>query len=696
MAKLKDLLAVLLGATFMLAMVSMLVWIYGGNKIAKETGLPVSRNEVFNTFSPQEDTRYEAGKQSSPALRHLDLKMHMLALTNQERRRAGVPAVTRGDNPAAQLHAEAALEGCYSGHWDRWGLKPNHRYTLTGGTGADGENVFGSDYCIKPYENYETISSMTEKVAEAVRGWMESPGHRKTLLDPAHTVLNVGIAHDLQNVVMVQHFSSDYVSYVTPPFVDSSGVLRLEAKTSKASLEIGDNASLQIYFDPPPEPLTRGQLSRTYSLCNGKQIVYIVRPLTGGEFYSGPEVKEKMQEHSCIDPYRINRNLPGPGSMDEADRAWDEAKAQSAVAPPVVTEVVRITANRLDRSDDNLLLEADLSKILVEHGPGIYTLVLWGRPDHMSEKAPISEQSIFWQTPIPPASPYIHHWQEIQTHLAIAATPASPTAVPTIQPPKETKPSEAPGPTPDAPTTGAATMSPTSPESTAGLPATPSPPAPAVSMVYPALAEERAVPVSGIKLPVPPATPVPVPAPASRPALVPASTPTPTPTPTSVPLPTATPLPPKATYSNQDFGYSIDYPYGWTTRSAGPETWIQDHAQTGGFIHVHSYPVRKDQSVGDLADAYLENLLRQAREWTYFDPSWAVSGTNDSGQFLVLEFTRRKASTDCLETGKAHIFRSKYAPKRSMGYSLTMAICEDIAEALPGEMGAFLGSFREN
>ena len=155
MAKLKDTLANLLGVAIALAMLIFGIWIYGGNTIAEKTGLPVSRNEVFNLFSPLEDTRYEAMNRPNPVLRHLEMKKHMLALTNQERQKAGVPPVTLGDNPAAQLHAEAALEGCYSGHWDRWGLKPNHRYTLTGGTGADGENVLGKDYCIKPYENYE-------------------------------------------------------------------------------------------------------------------------------------------------------------------------------------------------------------------------------------------------------------------------------------------------------------------------------------------------------------------------------------------------------------------------------------------------------------------------------------------------------------------------------------------------------------
>ena len=163
-----------------------------------------------------------------PAIRHIALKQHMLELTNQERVKNGVPPVRLGNNPAAQLHAEAALEGCYSSHWDQWGLKPNHRYTITGGTGADSENASGSDYCIKAQDNYRVKESMTQEVKETVQGWMESPGHRRSLLDPAHTVLNVGIAHDRYNQVMIQHFSSNYVSYHIKPHIDRKGTLHLE------------------------------------------------------------------------------------------------------------------------------------------------------------------------------------------------------------------------------------------------------------------------------------------------------------------------------------------------------------------------------------------------------------------------------------------------------------------------------------
>ena len=77
------------------------------------------------------DTEDERRLHSNPAGRHMELKELMLRLTNERRAQARVPPLRLAHNPAAQLHAEASLAGCYSAHWDRWGLKPNHRYNCT-------------------------------------------------------------------------------------------------------------------------------------------------------------------------------------------------------------------------------------------------------------------------------------------------------------------------------------------------------------------------------------------------------------------------------------------------------------------------------------------------------------------------------------------------------------------------------------
>ena len=702
-----------LGLLFGIGVVALVIWLYAGDAIAARTGLPISRSNIADRVSsfgdtitevanqPDRatspgDTTTEVAAQPDPALRHLALKRQMLLLTNQEREKNGVPPVRLGTNPAAQLHAEAALEGCYGGHWDKWGLKPNHRYTLTGGTGAEGENGSGLRYCIKAQDNYRAITSMNEEIAEAVQGWMDSPGHRKNLLNPAHTVLNVGITHDRYNRAMVQHFSSDYVNYQVKPYIDSVGVLRLEARTERASLQISNSVNIQISYDPPAKTLTRGQLNNTYALCNGRQIAYLVEPLTDGSHYSGPSIKTKSQENKCLDPYQINPSRESPKSHDAAYQAWADAKAGSAAAAPITTQVARIAANRLDRSGQHINVEADLNQVLQQNGPGIYTVTLWGRPNHMLESSPLSKQAIFWQTPIPPGNPYIHHRQNEQVRAEEALLTAELARILNIE--QQTQPrNPAPAASPRIATqvpaaspeiTAARQVPATSPEIAAArrVPAAPAPPA--IKLNTPAPAPWAITPtplgtgITSIN------TPAPWPTQPPAPTQAPAATPTPT--------PTATPIPTKQTYTNQALGYSIDYPHGWVVSNEGPVTLIQDPQGMGNFVEIARYPVQKDQSLGDLADAYMAEMLLQAPQWTEFSPSWGGSDTNNSGLYWVLKFTRKKSPSDCAETGEAHIFRSKYVPKELVGYSLTMATCQQTGGQLSQEKSQFLNSFMEN
>ena len=774
----------------------------------------------------------EISSEPDPAARHIDLKMLMLQLTNQEREKAGVPPVRLGTNPAAQLHAEAALEGCYSSHWDRWGLKPNHRYTITGGTGAEGENGSGSSYCIREGENYRAIQSMREDVAETVQGWMESPGHRRNLLDPAHTVLNVGIVHDRYNTVMAQQFSSDYVTYQVKPFIDGTGILRLEATSDRATFNIGDTVNIQIYYDPPPRNLSRSQLAHTYALCNGRAVGWIVEPLTGGWSHTGPAVTIDTREHRCVDPYHTDPNRPAPDSNAEAHQAWADAKAQSEAAPPITTKEIRIIADRMEKSANHIVVEADLNQILQENGPGIYEVIIWGRPAHMSESTPLSTQAIFWQTPFPPGNPYIHHQEGNPLREAQAKPTATPDRIPTSPTPEARMETITVSATPEPTDTNNPENrgTPESPMATSGVIATYTNTEYGYSIKYPYgwTVEERedgaiisepsegqtyiqieAYPINrnqplpelenaysknlleaanrksfishtifstiggsyhenasgiyarmtfvwkksrsscvqegeihifpskyAIKGPTgfaltmascqgsqdpndnqfrnllesfteKTSAPSPIATPEQSTRLIP-NTPAytiPTPQPTATPqlAPTATPVPPPPprpqlyeTYTDPGAGYSIQHPYGWQVQKGPDKTTFTGQGPVRGFMVVETYPVLASHSVGELADIHMAKLLAQAPGWVAFSPSWAGAGTNSSGQYFALKFSRQVSESDCPEDGEVHIFRSKYAPKKLVGYAVTMSVCAANQGQLPQSKEAFLKSFTEN
>ena len=238
----------------------------------------------------------------------LDPHQLMLQYTNAQRTLAGVPPVRLGLNSAAQFHADASLANCYTGHWDRWGLKPNHRYTLAGGTGAEAENVHGLSFCNRSFGSKQTnYGNLEPAIKSAVQDWMDSPGHRKTLLDPRHTILNIGIAYDDFNEFFVQQFSSDYINYDTRPSLNDQGHIHMKGSVENATLTTAPFLTYQLTYDPPPQDLNRSQIARTYALCPPQTIAHINDNLL---FTSSQPFTEL--HHGCTNPYFNNPQHPAP------------------------------------------------------------------------------------------------------------------------------------------------------------------------------------------------------------------------------------------------------------------------------------------------------------------------------------------------------------------------------------------------
>ena len=246
----------------------------------------------------------------NPSQRHLDEKLYMLELVNNERSKAGRDPVVLGNNVAAQLHAEAALDGCHASHWGADGLKPYMRYSLAGGYQSNGENGSGFDYCIKASDGYAAIASIKGEIRDAVEGWMDSPGHRRNILDPWHRKVNIGIAWDRYNAMIFQHFEGDYVSYDQLPAI-KSGILSIDGRTKNgATLQGLWDLAVTILYDPAPSALTRGQLARTYCYDNGRTVAGIRPPATGGSYYTEHSYKSTYQP--CPNPNKVATNAAAP------------------------------------------------------------------------------------------------------------------------------------------------------------------------------------------------------------------------------------------------------------------------------------------------------------------------------------------------------------------------------------------------
>ena len=328
----------------------------------------------------------------APELRHLDGKRYMLELINNARANAGLNPIALGDNIAAQLHAETALANCFSSHWGIDGLKPYMRYTLAGGYQSNGENGSGLDYCITASDGYAAKGGLKARIDDAMDGWMDSPGHRRNILTPQHQKVNIGIAYDRYNTVMYQHFEGDYVAYDKMPSI-ANGILSLSGTTKNGvTFREPDDLGVQIYYDPPPHELTRGQVTRTYCYDNGTRLASLRWPLTGGYRWTSDTFTTTHQP--CADPYDVPPDAPAPRSPDEAHQAWQQAyDAYLSRGGSQSITIPWITASEWTARGKTFAVRADISNLLREHGSGVYSITVWGTI--AGEDAVISKYSIF-------------------------------------------------------------------------------------------------------------------------------------------------------------------------------------------------------------------------------------------------------------------------------------------------------------
>ena len=265
------------------------------------------------------------------------------------------------------------------------------RYSLVGGYQYNAENMSGIDYCITARDGYAKNRSVEREIRDATEGLLQSPGHRRNILNRWHKKVNIGIALDDYNFKFVQHFEGDYVAYTEVPAI-KNGILSFKGNT-QSDARFGDEYSLgvQIFHDPPVHTLTRGQVSRTYCYTGGMQIASLRPPLQPNWYYEEDNFNRRYTP--CPDPYDVPADAPPPKSVDEAHDLWQAAYDASQIGEELTFTVPWITASDWIAAYDQFSVTADISALLDQHGNGIYTIVAWSKID--GEQVPISVYSIF-------------------------------------------------------------------------------------------------------------------------------------------------------------------------------------------------------------------------------------------------------------------------------------------------------------
>ena len=334
----------------------------------------------------------------APHQRFLDGKQFMLGLINEERKKAGVPDVSLGDNNAAQIHVENSISDCVSGHWGTDGLGPPMRYSLAGSYQSNGENASGYDYCLTDEDrpSYRPIQSVQDELREHMDGYMGSPGHNDNILYPWHRKVNLGLSWDTHQMWTVQQFEGDYANCSVPPTIQGT-TLSLSCTVS----EVLPSRSLAqtIHYDSPPHALTQGQIARSYGYRFGRRVALLRQRAPARYSYPVDEVSRTY--YSGCTPYDVDPTEPAPSSPSEATSLFNEAKLCVPVEETITVPWIdgEVTIGRSE-----FTLSHDLGQVLREHGSGVYTLYVWGclvadsveDPCEDENSMPIVTKSIFY------------------------------------------------------------------------------------------------------------------------------------------------------------------------------------------------------------------------------------------------------------------------------------------------------------
>ena len=341
---------------------------------ATQTPTATPRPTPTPTPRPTATPRPTPTPTATPEEQRTQWRAYLLDLVNGSRQAAGLSAVTLGNNEAAQKHAESMLKHGHIGHIGHWGLDgltPVMRYTLAGGTNYVHENASGvigvRDVDWGPRYGQQSWRMSLEKVH---KGLLNSPGHRKTILNKWHKKVSLGIACNKYTCSVAQNFEGDYVVFTKPPSISGAGVLTLAGRF-KGGFTLSD---MQVWYHQPPHTLTLGQLDATSSYGVGQEpATFIIEPAPPGYYYSESNLlPESYTWLRGVDPYSVNPKAPRDSSAASGiPRIIIPRETKQKSVPWTIADRWQIPVSSFD-------VKADIRKVIRDIGPGVYIIVMWG------------------------------------------------------------------------------------------------------------------------------------------------------------------------------------------------------------------------------------------------------------------------------------------------------------------------------
>ena len=215
------------------------------------------------------------------------LKGEVIRQINRDRAQYGLSPVAY-DELAAMVgdwHCRKMLAEGYVSHWDRRGTKPYYRYAQRGGNDFHAENISFSKFSSSdPTAHINVRQTILRDHAKMLGEQPPNDGHRRTILNPHHTHVGIGLAFDQHRVVMAQEFLSRYVRFDPSPLRKAK--LKDRVEVSGYVLDAGHRVrSITVLYEPLPPPMSVEALNRTASYTLPKKRRDLLQRLDGNKIY---------------------------------------------------------------------------------------------------------------------------------------------------------------------------------------------------------------------------------------------------------------------------------------------------------------------------------------------------------------------------------------------------------------------------
>ena len=312
----------------------------------------------------------------------------MLDLVNRERNRAGSPPVILSDRLEVQFHADDCQAMGVGSHWNLEGLKPYMRYSIGGGSQNNGENWF--QFTRNGNTNPGDIQGA---VRLAMKIWMDSPGHRRTVLDPWYRKLNVGLCWSANRFTAIQHFEGDFMEYTHYPAI-YNGIMQFSGIVKNGvTLSSSDDLVADLWFDPPRVAMDVGQLLRVNGYDTGIPIARLRRILPEGYYWQQDSFT--IQFARMKSPEQIPPNASLPKTLRDRMLLLERAFAANQEAESLDAEVPLIDCEEWKVNEAGFSVRADVGSLIDHWGEGVYSLVLHSPMESTSQFVTFSHYSMF-------------------------------------------------------------------------------------------------------------------------------------------------------------------------------------------------------------------------------------------------------------------------------------------------------------